>query len=406
MKSLILPFLLLFTACQNSRVLTLQYEFSRSTISEAIILNSDASDFQIEKGLEELLGQFGIDLQYDYRGEKLFVTGSEQNLKAFEFVALNLIKFQPIFRLNGSIDSSVTGQKVSFETYLKPFDSERISFESFDEKEPELEANLNIDYRRFDHKARVTFKVVEVQGEERCNTLDYSGIFQNFEKKEAYIKLRDKKGKLNCSLVTNLQVDWELKNSHFFKNINQVHKLENGKTLTAVYTNSGLEESVGDLNKYLQAMGMNFDETDKVIFSKSMNTIFLFSSAKNSQYLIDIFRPLCCFSEYEAELVGEVENKEGLQGEFKIPVTVNSGSQIEVSNTNEFSLFFDYKMTVDVTPIKIGGWYNYSDETDIENEIYVAESFENDFRVGEVKKFNLHKGHSLKLQVINQNISD
>ena len=76
MKSLILPFLLLFTACQNSRVLTLQYEFSRSTISEAIILNSDASDFQIEKGLEELLGQFGIDLQYDYRGEKLFVTGS------------------------------------------------------------------------------------------------------------------------------------------------------------------------------------------------------------------------------------------------------------------------------------------------------------------------------------------
>ena len=404
MKLLILPSLLLFIACQSNRILSLHYDFNRSTISEALGFRSDASDSQIEHSLEKLLGQFGIKLKYEYRNGKLFVSGADKDLKAFEFVTLNLIEFQPKFRLSGSIDSSMTGQKLSFQTNLKPFGSKRITFENFDEKDPFLEANLNIDYRRFDNKARITFKVFEGEGEKCSNSLEYSGIFQNYEKKDAYIKLKDKKGKMNSFLVTELQVDWELKNSHFFKNITQVHKLDNGKSLTAVYTFSVLDDLVENVTEYLVSMGMVFDKTDKVIVSKSRRTIFLFSSVKNSQYLIDIFRPLCCFSEYEAELIGEVKNKEGRQGEFKIPVTINSGSEISVKNINELSLFFDYKMTVDVTPIKIGGWYKYSVENDVEEEVYVNESFEKDFRVGEAENINIHKGHSLKLQVINQNI--
>lgn len=403
MKFTVLSFLIfLIMSCQSKQALTLEYKYQRDEFISALSLSENSSDKEIEAGLNGFMNSFGLDLKYDYENGRLLVTGSENELKAFEFISLNLFEFHPRFRLKGNIRSSMTKQSVSFDTPISSYETRRIRFEASDDKEAYLEADVSVSFQRFDSKARVNFSLKEGQGEygELANSLEYTGIFQNLDKKEAFINIHDSQGQLSGSLVSSLQLEWEIKNSYFFKTVDQTLKRPDGKFFTAVHTYSTLDDLIGNAEAYLNSLGLEIGDEDRLIVSKSQKTLFLCSNKEKSSYLREIFRPLCCFTLYEAELSGEIENKDGIKAEFKIPVTMGSSSSIGIENESSLSLTLDYKMGVEALPLIIGGWYKFSRVKDEDETVYENEPFESFLYLNKSKSLRPCKGHLIKLKCI------
>lgn len=404
MKLLIIPIFILFVACQSNELSTLTYDYNWSQFKKPLGLNGVYKDTEVEARFKELFSPFGLALSYKVKNKKLIVSGLESDLKAFEFITLNLFRLQPEFEIKGSVYSSVTKQKVSFETRVQPFHTKNISIGSINGEDPLFVSKINVKYRMFDSKAQVNFSIKDLEYKKDgsySSELSYSAIFDNRTTKEAYLRLKDD---LSGMLESSLSAEWKFKNSHFFKNIPQIHRLKNGRVITSVYTFSFLEDINGKVEDYLISMGMPFGEQDRIVSSKSQKIILLYSSEENSKRLLELFRPLCCFDSYEVEMEGKINNSEGVKGEFKIPVLMGSSSSLSVNNNSSLSLLLNYKMAVDATPIMIGGNYHYSNEINSEDDVYIDKIFESGLKLGEDKNLKLQEGHLLKLQVINQNI--
>ncbi|MCM8525553.1 MAG: hypothetical protein NE327_03485 [Lentisphaeraceae bacterium] len=407
MKLLIIPIFILFVACQSNELSTLTYDYNWSQFKKPLGLNGVYKDTEVEARFKELFSPFGLALSYKVKNKKLIVSGLESDLKAFEFITINLLRLQPEFEIKGSIYSSVTKQKVSFDTRVQPFQKKNISFSSTNGRDPKFMATIDLQYRAFDSKAQIHFSIRDLENKKDgsfSSELSYSAIFDNRTTKESYLRLKDDQGDLSCLLESSLSAEWKFKNSHFFKNIPQIHRLKNGRVITSVYTFSFLEDINGKVEDYLISMGMPFGEQDRIVSSKSQKIILLYSSEENSKRLLELFRPLCCFDSYEVEMEGKINNSEGVKGEFKIPVLMGSSSSLSVNKNSSLSLLLNYKMAVDATPIMIGGNYHYSNEINSEDDVYIVKIFESGLKLGEDKNLKLQEGHLLKLQVINQSI--